>query len=70
MFRSTATQPEEPATARKSLNIDGDDLPGCVVCDQPGREDDPATQWFDPEADAYVAAHADCADAEGYRYSA
>lgn len=74
---STLTPSRERAMLAEFLRRFGADLfgqvsdePGCTVCDQPGRADDPATQWFDPEADAYVAAHADCADAEGFRYSA
>jgi hypothetical protein len=42
----------------------------CTVCGHPAYDDALVTQWFDPEADRYVAAHADCAEVEGYRHSA
>lgn len=48
-----------------------DDEPTCTVCDVPGSDAvNPVRQWFDPEADRYVAAHDECAEAEGYRHSA
>jgi hypothetical protein len=75
---STLTPPRERAMMAEFLGRFGADLfgqdsdePDCTVCDLPGSDAvNPVTQWFDPEADRYVAAHDECAEAEGYRRSA
>lgn len=50
------------------------DEPDCTVCGRPAYDGAPVAQWFDPEGGVfatgeYVPAHADCAEAEGYRRS-